>query len=54
MAKKWKSVDKELPRKESYYSVRYENGEEDRKPFRIRPSKNIMGFMTERVVKEWR
>ncbi len=49
----WKSVKDELPKKEGYYRVRFSNGEEDEKPFRIRPSKNIYGFMTEDEVTHW-
>ncbi len=52
--KNWKDVNKELPKKEGYYEVRYEDGRFDEKPFRIRPSKNIKGFMTETKVTHWR
>lgn len=50
----WVKVTDKLPEKESYYKVRFENGVEDEKPFRIRPSKNIRGFMTEQKVTHWK
>lgn len=52
--RKWISVKDSLPTKQDYYNVKYENGEEDQKPFRIRPEKNIFGFMTEQIVTHWR
>ena len=42
---KFISVKKQLPLKEGYYTVKYANGKTDKKPFRIRPAKNIRGFM---------
>ena len=51
---KWRKCSESLPLKEGYYKVKYDNGEEDIKPFRIRPSKNIKGFMTENNVIEWK
>lgn len=51
---KWINVTDRLPEKEGYYSVKYDNGEVDQKPFRIRPNKNIKGFMTMNNVIEWR
>lgn len=51
--KNWISVDEKLPKAENYYHVRFENGDEDEKPFRIRPSRNIFGFMTEMNVTHW-
>lgn len=50
---KWINVDDELPTKEDYYKVKFENGDIDQKPFRIRPNQNIHGFMTEDVVTHW-
>lgn len=43
-----------LPEKEGYYKVKFLDGTEDEKPFRIRPSKNILGFMTEKTVVAWK
>ena len=37
----WIPVTERLPETEDYYAVRFENGVEDEKPFRIRPKKNI-------------
>lgn len=48
------SVEDKYPEIEDYYLVRYENGQEDEKPFRNRPNKNIYGFMTERKVTYWK
>ena len=50
----WISTSDKLPEIEMYYKVIFENGEEDEKPFRIRPSKNIYGFMSERKVIFWK
>lgn len=50
----WVAVTERLPDVEDYYRVRFENGIEDEKPFRIRPHKNIRGFMTEENVTHWR
>lgn len=50
----WISVKDRLPEEEGYYQVKFENGVEDEKPFRIRPSKNIYGFMTMEKVIEWK
>lgn len=50
---KWISVNDMLPTKEGYYLVKFEDGTEDEKPFRNRPSKNILGFMTENIVTHW-
>lgn len=49
----WIPVTERLPKSEKYYKVRFKNGEEDEKPFRIRPNKNIFGFMTEEEVTHW-
>jgi len=49
----WISVTEKLPEKEGYYLVRFKNGDEDEKPFRIRPNKNIFGFMTLEEVTHW-
>jgi hypothetical protein len=51
--KKWIAVTDNLPTEEDYYHVKFEDGTEDEKPFRIRPSKNIHGFMTENKVTHW-
>ncbi len=50
----WIPVKERLPEIERYYSVKFENGTEDEKPFRIRPSKNILGFMTMDKVTHWK
>lgn len=50
----WIKVEDRLPTKEGYYQVKFANGEEDEKPFRIRPSKNINGFMTMEEVTHWK
>lgn len=50
----WISVDVRLPIEEGYYAVKYSDGFEDEKPFRIRPSKNIRGFMTMNQVTHWK
>lgn len=50
----WIDVNKELPKTEGYYDVKYIDGNEGSKPFRIRPSKNIYGFMTLDIVTHWR
>lgn len=50
----WINVNKELPKEEGYYDVKYEDGEEDSKPFRIRLNKNIHGFMTLKPITHWR
>ena len=49
----WISVNDKLPEIEGYYKVKFENGETDSKPFRIRLSRNIYGFMTEDNVTHW-
>jgi hypothetical protein len=49
----WIPVTERLPETEDYYAVRFENGIEDEKPFRIRPKKNIFGFMTMEKVTHW-
>ena len=51
--KLWIPVSERLPETEGYYAVRFENGVEDEKPFRIRPKKNIFGFMTTDKVTHW-
>lgn len=50
----WISVKDKLPNKESYYDVKFDDGTEDQKPYRIRPKQNIKGFMTEKNVTHWR
>lgn len=49
----WISINEELPKKEGYYAVKFENGIEDEKPFRIRPKKNIFGFMSMENITHW-
>jgi len=49
----WIPVTVRLPETEGYYAVRFENGVEDEKPFRIRPKRNIFGFMTMENVTHW-
>lgn len=50
----WINIEDKLPEKEGYYRVKFENGAEDEKPFRIRPKQNIRGFMTEKKVIQWK
>lgn len=50
----WISVKEKLPNKFGYYKVKFEDGTEDEKPFRIRPRQNIHGFMTEKKVTHWK
>lgn len=50
----WVYVEDELPEYEGYYDVKYADGTEDSKPFRIRPASSIFGFMTEKDVRYWR
>jgi hypothetical protein len=54
MTKDWIKCSNQLPQTEGYYRVRYDDGTEDQKPFRIRPSKGINGFMTEKNVVAWK
>lgn len=54
MNREWISVETRLPKKEGYYQVKFDDGTEDEKPFRIRPKKNIHGFMTEKKVTHWK
>lgn len=54
MKKTWTKVTTKLPEKEGYYKVKFKDGNEDQKPFRIRPSKNIKGFMSEKDVVAWK
>lgn len=49
----WISVKDRLPEKEGYCKVKFKDGTEDEKPFRIRPHKNIHGFMTMNEVTHW-
>jgi len=49
----WIPVTERLPTSEAYYAVRFKNGKEDEKPFRIRPKQNILGFMTMEEVTHW-
>jgi hypothetical protein len=50
---KWVKVEDRLPEIEGYYKVKYDDGTEDEKPFRIRPRNNIHGFMTMNIVTHW-
>jgi len=50
----WIDVKEKLPEREGYFRVKFKNGSEDEKPFRIRPKKNIRGFMTLEEVTHWR
>ena len=52
--KPWISVEDSLPEKEGYYTVKFKDGTEDEKPFRIRPNQNIKGFMTIDTVTHWK
>lgn len=49
----WIRIEDRLPNIENYYKVRFKNGDEDEKPFRIRPNQNIHGFMTMDEVTHW-
>jgi hypothetical protein len=49
----WIDVNDYLPEVEDYYKVKFKDGSEDEKPFRIRPKKNIYGFMTEKPITHW-
>ncbi len=49
----WISIHDRLPKKEDYYRVKFTDGTEDEKPFRNRPNRNILGFMTENIVTHW-
>lgn len=50
---KWIPVIESLPKKEAYYKVKFFDGLEDEKPFRIRPRRNIHGFMSEKKITHW-
>lgn len=52
--KDWIDIKDMQPEKERYYSVKYEDGTTDEKPFRIRPKQNIKGFMTMNKVTHWK
>jgi hypothetical protein len=49
----WINIHDRLPKKEDYYRVKFTDGSEDEKPFRNRPNRNILGFMTENIVAHW-
>lgn len=49
----WIPVEEKLPETEGYYKVKFDDGTEDEKPFRIRPKQNIHGFMTMDNVTHW-
>lgn len=50
----WIKCEDRLPEVEGYCEVKFADGTTDEKPFRIRPSKNIKGFMTMEEVTHWR
>jgi hypothetical protein len=54
MERPWKDLKVEQPQKEDYYRVKFEDGTEDHKPWRIRPKQNICGFMTMDNVTHWK
>lgn len=54
MENNWIDCSEKLPDVEKYYAVKFEDGTTDEKPFRIRPKKQIRGFMTEANVTHWR
>jgi hypothetical protein len=53
----WISVKDRVPEVEvngvKYFKVKFEDGTIDEKPFRNRPSKNILGFMAEENITHW-
>lgn len=50
----WINVEVKLPDTEGYYSVKFEDGNTDEKPFRRRIENNINGFMSENKITHWR
>ncbi len=50
----WVDATISLPTTEGYYKVKFDDGTEDEKPFRIRPNQNIYGFMAEKNVIQWK
>ena len=57
MKHKWIPVKTRLPKvavnEFKYFSVKLSDGTKDRVPFRNKPKKNILGFMTEEKVTHW-
>lgn len=41
----WINIKNKMPKEEGYYPVKFKDGTQDEKPYRIRPNKNIRGFM---------
>lgn len=54
MKKTWTKVTAKLPEKEGYYKVKFKDGTEDQKFFRIKPIKNTKGFVCEKHVVSWK
>lgn len=52
--KEWIDINVRTPEKEGYYTVKLSDGTEDRKWYRIRPSKNSVGFLVEAIVTHWK
>lgn len=50
----WYDINVAIPAQEDYYTVKYEDGTQDEKPFRKQLSKGILGFMCERKITHWR
>jgi hypothetical protein len=56
--KEWIELESNPPKvavnETKYFKVKFEDGTEDEKPFRNRPSKNIFGFMSEKKVTHYK
>jgi len=52
-AKPWIPVSDKLPEREGYFAVRFADGSEDQKFYRIR-KKDIRGFLSEDEITHWR
>lgn len=50
----WVDIKDRLPEDQGYYEVRFADGTEDEKWFRVRASKGIKGFMTKDEVTHWK
>lgn len=50
----WYDITIAKPAQEGYYTVKYEDGTTDEKPFRIRLRSGINGFMCEREITHWK
>jgi hypothetical protein len=50
--KEWIPALERSPEKEGYYAVKYADGSEDQKPYRIRGS--VSGWLSEKVVTHWK